>query len=127
VHKALHMEHYPSSARSLPRFPIEYPVIFGGAPFVGEGTVANMSRTGCAVLCNRTVLSGSYLHMSMLLPGYDIGLLMELCRIRWVHHHSFGVEFITLPRLGRHLLDQAGWQRLISLLEQRSMTDTTAL
>jgi len=112
------MERHPSSARSIHRFQINYPVIFRGAPFVGEGTVANMSRTGCLVACDRTVLSGSYLQMSLLLPDYDVGLLVELCRVRWVHHHSFGVEFIKLPLLGRHPLEQAGWERLLSLLEQ---------
>jgi len=92
--------------RIHPRLPVAYPVIFGGAPFVGEGTVSDLSLSGCAVTCDRTVLSGSYIKLSVLLPDPASSLFIELGKIRWVRENTFGVEFIRLPTIARHRLDR---------------------
>jgi hypothetical protein len=84
-------------SRSSDRFAVEYPVIFAGAPFVGEGTVHNLSLTGCAVTSDRTVLRGSHIKLAVLLPGHAKALIVELGRVRWVKDQTFGVEFIRLP------------------------------
>jgi hypothetical protein len=39
-----------SYSRSYPRYRLCYPVVFGGAPFVGEGVLTNLSFSGCSVL-----------------------------------------------------------------------------
>ena len=46
-------------SRTYHRFPLFYPVIFGGAPFVGEGILTNLSLMGCSVMSDREVLCGS--------------------------------------------------------------------
>ncbi len=94
------------------RLSVDYPVIFGGAPFVGEGTVADLSLTGCSVNCDRTVLMGSYVKLSVLLPDPTSSLFIELGKVRWVKDQSFGVEFIRLPMLARHRLDRVVTQKL---------------
>ncbi len=53
--------------RTYYRFPLQYPVIFGGAPFVGEGVLTNLSLKGCSVKCDREVLCGSEVRVSILL------------------------------------------------------------
>ena len=88
------------------RLPVAYPVIFGGAPFVGEGLVSNLSLSGCSVTCERTVLTGSYVKLSVILPDPTSSLFIELAKIRWVHNNTFGVEFIRLPTITRHRLDR---------------------
>lgn len=88
------------------RLSVTYPVIFGGAPFVGEGTISNISRTGCAVNCGQTVLMGSYIKLSVLLPDPTSSLFIELGKVRWVKDQTFGVEFIRVPTLARHRLDR---------------------
>ncbi|MGE3977923.1 MAG: PilZ domain-containing protein [Nitrospira sp.] len=88
------------------RLPVAYPVIFGGAPFVGEGMVSNLSFSGCAVTCERTVLAGSYIKLSVVLPDPTSSLFIELGKIRWVREKAFGVEFIRVPTLTRHRLDR---------------------
>ena len=88
------------------RLSVSYPVIFGGAPFVGEGTISNISRTGCSVNCDRTVLMGSYIKLSVLLPDPTSSLFIELGKVRWVKDQTFGVEFIRVPTLTRHRLDR---------------------
>lgn len=92
--------------RIHPRLPVEYPVIFGGAPFVGEGVVSDISLSGCSVTCDRTVLTGSYVKLSVLLPDPTSSLFIELGKIQWVREHAFGVEFIRVPTHARHRLDR---------------------
>jgi hypothetical protein len=99
--------------RSSHRFPTAYPVVFAGAPFVGEGRLSDLSLTGCAVTTDRTVLIGSYVKLSLLLPNQPTALLIELGRIRWVRGQAFGVEFIRLPSITRQQLDRKEWERLI--------------
>ena len=88
------------------RLPVAYPVIFGGAPFVGEGVVSDLSMSGCSVTCERTVLSGSYIKLSVLLPDPTSSIFIELGKVRWVRENAFGVEFIRVPTLTRHRLDR---------------------
>jgi hypothetical protein len=88
------------------------PVIFGGAPFVGEGSLTSLSSTGCSVACDRTVLAGSYVRLAVLLPGLHAPLRVELGRVQWVRDHTFGVEFIRLPTLGRRQFDHDAWNDL---------------
>lgn len=116
------MEEKTSYSRSYHRFQVTYPVIFGGAPFVGEGTVSNLSLTGCSVACERTVLTGSYIKLNVLLPDPTSSLLIELGKVRWVRENTFGVEFIRLPTIARQRLDRMVWEQLMSLLEVRSST-----
>ncbi len=92
--------------RIHPRLPVAYPTIFGGAPFVGEGVVSDLSIAGCAVTCERTVLMGSYIKLSVLLPDPTASLFIELGKVRWVREHTFGVEFIRVPMMTRHRLDR---------------------
>lgn len=98
--------------RIHPRLSVTYPVIFGGAPFVGEGVVSDLSLTGCSVHCDRTVLMGSYVKLSVLLPDPTASLFIELGKVRWVKRNTFGVEFIRLATLTRHRLDRVMSQEL---------------
>ena len=98
--------------RIHPRLPVAYPVIFGGAPFVGEGTVSNLSLSGCSVTCERTVLMGSYIKLSVLLPDPTSSLFIELGKVRWVKGSTFGIEFIRIPTITRHRLDRVVSQEL---------------
>ena len=84
----------------------EFPVIFAGDSFVGEGTIHNVSVPGCEILSNRDVELGTYLEMKVLAPDSNISLSVELAKVRWCNGHQFGVEFIRMPgedqvRLGR--------------------------
>jgi hypothetical protein len=102
--------------------PVIYPVIFGGAPFVGEGTVADLSLTGCSIVCDQTVLADSYVKLSVILPDPTMSLFIELGKIRWVSEQTFGVEFIRLPTITRDRLDRVVWEQLTTLLETRTNT-----
>jgi hypothetical protein len=86
---------------------------------VGEGTISDLSLTGCSVVCQEVVLTGSYVKLSVILPDPTLSLFIELGKIRWVRGHAFGVEFIRLPTIARHRLDRVVWEQLTTLLEHR--------
>jgi hypothetical protein len=107
-------------SRTYHRFPLRYPVIFGGAPFVGEGILNNLSLMGCSIRCDREVLCGSEVRVSVLLPNQKPTLSIELGTIKWVQGNEFGVEFLRLPFEARQRLNSALRIELIHLLKARS-------
>lgn len=109
----------PDYSRTYHRFPLRYPVIYGGAPFVGEGILNNLSLMGCSILSDREVLCGSQVRVSVLLPNQNPALSIELGTIKWVQGNEFGVEFIRLPLEARKRLNNALRGELINLLKPR--------
>ena len=110
----------PCYSRTYHRFPLFYPVIFGGAPFVGEGILSNLSLMGCSVMCDREVLCGSDVRVSVLLPDQTPALSIDLGTIKWVQGCQFGVEFLRLPLEARQRLNCTLRIELIELLKTRS-------
>jgi hypothetical protein len=110
----------PHYSRTYHRFPLHYPVVFGGAPFVGEGVLNNLSLMGCSILCDREVLCGSEVRVSVLLPNQTPALSIELGTIKWVQGEQFGVEFLRLPLQARQRLNTTLRVELINLLKARS-------
>jgi len=92
--------------RYCERIHAQFPVVFAGEAYVGEGTVLNVSVPGCAVHSRNRVQPGSYLEMRMLVPDTMSPLRVGLAKVRWCEGRRFGVEFIQMPgedqvRLGR--------------------------
>ena len=110
----------PHYSRAYHRFPLHCPVIFGGAPFVGEGVLTNLSLMGCSVLCDREVLRGSDVRVSVMLPDQTAALSIDLGTIKWVQGEQFGVEFLRVPVEGRQRLNSMLRIELISLLKARA-------
>jgi hypothetical protein len=111
----------PHYSRTYHRFPLHYPVIFGGAPFVGEGVLTNLSLMGCSILCDREVLCGSEVRVSVLLPNQTPALSIELGTVKWVQGEQFGVEFLSLPFEARQRLNTTLRVELIGLLKARAV------
>ena len=107
-------------SRVYHRFTLSCPVVFGGAPFVGEGTLTNLSMMGCSVMCDREVLCGSAVRVSVLLPNQPRALSIDLGTIKWVQGHQFGVEFLRLPIEARQRLNSTLRNELIGFLKGRS-------
>ena len=92
--------------RYCERVHAQFPVVFAGEAYVGEGTVLNVSVPGCAIHSRKPVQPGSYIEMRMLVPDATPPLRVGLAKVRWCEGRRFGVEFIQMPgedqiRLGR--------------------------
>jgi hypothetical protein len=92
--------------RYCERVHTQFPVVFAGEAYVGEGTVLNVSVPGCAVHSRKRVQPGSYLEMRILAPDAMTSLRVGLAKVRWCEGRRFGVEFIQMlgedqVRLGR--------------------------
>ena len=83
--------------RSCERLYTEFPVMFAGETYVGEGTVLNVSVPGCTIQSRKRVQPGSYLEMRLLVPDSASPLRIRLAKVRWCEERRFGVEFIQLP------------------------------
>ena len=92
--------------RARDRLGIVCPIMFAGAPFIGEGILHNLSQNGCRVECDRTVLQGSYMTVRLLLPNDVRSLSVELAAVRWVREQYFGIEFLRLPASEETRLEQ---------------------
>ena len=110
------MAQVPFDSRSAQRVAVACPVIFGGAPFFGEGALRNLSRTGCSIACNRIMLTGSYIRLAMLLPDTRGSVLVEWGKVRWAHGKDCGVEFLCAPTLADQPVDHMTWERLTNRL-----------
>jgi hypothetical protein len=96
---------------------MQYPIIFGCASGVGEGFLANLSFSGCTVLCDRTLFVGAEVRVSVLLPDRTQALSIESCIIKWVNGCHFGVHFQHLSLDSRQRLNHTLRKALIHRLK----------
>jgi hypothetical protein len=83
--------------RYFERVHTDFPVMFAGETYVGEGIVLNVSVPGCAIRSRKRVQPGSYLEMRLLMPDSASPLRVGLAKVRWCEERRFGVEFIQVP------------------------------
>ena len=83
--------------RVYERLHTDFPVMFAGETYVGEGTVLNESVPGCAIQSRERVQPGAYLEMRLLVPDSASPLRVGLAKVRWSEERRFGVEFIQMP------------------------------
>lgn len=63
----------------------------------GEGTVEDLSHTGCRIATLVQVPHGTSLEVRLILPDDLPPLTVESCIVRWSRGHEFGVQFLD-PR-----------------------------
>lgn len=95
-----------SFQRMQHRWCVVCPVMFASVPFIGEGTLLNLSQTGCRIECDRTLLKGSYIAIRLLLPDESRSLKIDLAAVRWIGGQCFGIEFLRIPSTDQTRLDQ---------------------
>lgn len=106
-----------SYRRIYPRYPMQYPIIFGWASGVEEGLVTNLSFSGCTVQCDRSPLIGAEVRVSILLPDRTQALSIEGGTIKWAEGCQFGVEFQHLALDARQRLNRTLRNALIYRLK----------
>jgi hypothetical protein len=71
-------------------------------------------------MCDREVLCGSDVRVSVFFPNQTPALSIDLGTIKWVRGHQFGVEFLRLPLEARQRLNRTLRIELIQFLKNRS-------
>ena len=94
--------------RQNTRVPVQCPCDFLGDHVIGEGTVVNLSFSGCAVESPTRVPVGSYLEIRILIPEHFFPASIDKAVVLWSTDCRFGMKFIRLrpeeqSRLGRVL------------------------
>ncbi len=96
--------------RQEQRYPVQCSLAYSGDLIDGNGTVFNLSPSGCGIRPTKSVLAGSYLHLFLYLGAEEVPLKIELAVVRWVQASLLGLEFIRISswqrmRLKQHLAD----------------------
>jgi hypothetical protein len=60
----------------------------------GEGTVVDLSYTGCRIATLAQVPRGTSLEVRLILPDDLPPLTVKSCIVRWSRGHDFGVQFL---------------------------------
>lgn len=102
------------------RYPLQYPLIFGGRAGVGEGHLSNISFNGCSVMCDRALDVGTTVRLGVILPDHTHALSIDGGTIIWADDSEFGVEFQFLSLRARQLLNQILRKALIYGLQTHS-------
>ena len=80
-------------SRHNPRFRVDVPLSFLGDK-EGEGTVLELSKSGCQIKTAVSLEVGNYLALNMGLPGQSSPMNVEVAVVRWAREGQFGVVFI---------------------------------
>ncbi len=96
--------------RQEQRYPVQCPLAYSGDLIDGNGTVFNLSPSGCGIRPTMGVRAGSYLHLFLYLCAEEAPLKIELAVVRWAEASLLGLEFIRISswqqlRLKQHLAD----------------------
>jgi hypothetical protein len=80
--------------RQTPRVKVQFRSSFSALKMVeGEGTVVDLSHTGCRIATLVEVPRGTSLEVRLMLPDDHPPMLLGSCIVRWSRGHEFGVQF----------------------------------
>jgi len=84
--------------RQEQRYPARCSLTYWGDLIDGNGTVFNLSPSGCGIRPTKGVRAGSYLHLFLYLGVEQAPLKIELAVVRWAQALLLGLEFIRVSR-----------------------------
>ena len=86
------MSNCRSSARRQSRFPVRWPIRYGGEEFLADGTVLDLTRHGWRVAGTMPVEAGMRLTLQVWPPGKPDGLRIEQATVWWVKGCEFALD-----------------------------------
>ncbi|MBS0183867.1 MAG: PilZ domain-containing protein [Nitrospira sp.] len=73
---------------------VRYPASVQTDNGAGEGTLFNLSATGCRMQSNVALTPGSYLALHIEASETESPLAVEVSIVRWHKDNQFGIEFL---------------------------------
>lgn len=80
--------------RCSPRMNVRYPASVQTDDGAGEGTLFELSATGCRMQSNVALTPGSYLALHIDTAETESPLAVEVSIVRWHKDNQFGIEFL---------------------------------
>jgi hypothetical protein len=80
--------------RCSPRIYVRYLASVQTDNGAGEGTLFDLSATGCRMQSNVALTPGSYLALHIEAPETESPLAIEVSIVRWHIDNQFGIEFL---------------------------------
>ena len=80
--------------RSSPRKYVRYSASVQTDNGAGEGTLFDLSATGCRMQSNAALTPGSYLALHFEVTQTESPLAVEVSVVRWRKDNQFGIEFL---------------------------------
>ncbi len=81
--------------RSFPRFPVHCPIVFVRDDTRVEGTMINVSMSGCGVESATRLAQGNYGVLLLHLPD-EAPPIQVLAMVRWAREQRCGLEFLRM-------------------------------
>ena len=96
----------PASAMSRRhvRFTVRWPVLYGTDELVAQGTLLDLSATGCRFAGTMPLESGMPLWLRLYPEQRDGLISIEQASVRWVNSNEFGLELTDVPPADRQWL-----------------------
>ena len=83
------------SIRPYQRFPVQCPVTYNAGSFQGQGTIWNLSCTGCRLSGNLPMRPGETLSLMVTLPNEQCIEILQAI-VRWSRGEEFAVETVMV-------------------------------
>ncbi len=80
--------------RCRPRTYVRYPASVQTDNGIGEGTLFDLSSTGCRIQSAITLLPGNYLALHIDAPEIESPIGIEVSIVRWSKDDQAGIEFL---------------------------------
>jgi hypothetical protein len=92
--------------RAVERFALHSRVFFSGieVPVEGEGTIFDLSKTGCRVQSDTQPSKGIELKLELFLSDYSWPMKVDRAVVCWIKGRTFGLEFVSLQSAQRDRL-----------------------
>jgi hypothetical protein len=82
--------------RKTTRVKAKLRIFFSGNAVEGEGTVLDVSKSGCRVDCESEIVKDTDVAAWIYSPDYEWPLKIERAVVRWASPKAFGLEFLEI-------------------------------
>jgi hypothetical protein len=103
--------------RGLYRLPLTYPAMYCVTTTVGEGTITNLSATGCSIRTDEPLVAHQRVALRLLLPDKSESLPIGVAEVKWVDGTRAGIEFVEVAREANLRLHSFVWDRMIERIQ----------
>jgi hypothetical protein len=86
------MQNRKRPVRRASRFPVSWPMRYGNATFLAEGTVLDLTDRGWRVAGTMPVVPGMWLTVQVSVPERPTLLRVQRATVLWVKDHEFAIE-----------------------------------